>query len=156
MNEVKQKSIEEESVVLERSMESSSESKKGIPAWIEEHKAPLILVGLSAATIIGLILGVKNKDKLAKSWTSLAKNIKTNSMTTISKPNIATATSATETVLQTRPYTLPTKAIDVRGHVRTMAAGRHHSAAKAVEAAELGIDLRPNQTLVDPYMKYAA
>lgn len=29
MNEVKQKSIEEESIALEQSMESSSESKKG-------------------------------------------------------------------------------------------------------------------------------
>lgn len=34
--------------------------------------------------------------------------------------------------------------------------GRHHSAAKALEAAGLGIYLLPNQTLVDAYTKCGA
>ena len=39
---------------------------------------------------------------------------------------------------------------------RTMPIGRHHSAAKALEAAGLGIYLLPNQTLVDAYTKCGA
>ena len=59
-------------------------------------------------------------------------------------------------VLQTRAYTTPTEAFGVSRHIRTMATGKHHSAAKAAEAATLGIDLLPNQTLVGPYTKCAA
>ena len=53
MNEVKQKSIEEESTVLEQNMESSSESKKRVLIWIKEHKAQLILAGVSITAIVG-------------------------------------------------------------------------------------------------------
>ena len=156
MNEVKQKSIEEESIALEQSMESSSESKKGVLVWIKEHKAQLILAGVSITAIVGIIWGVKNKDELTKLWSSLAKSIKMDSVTTTtSMPKIATATPATEAILRKRPYT-STEAFDVRRHIRTMAAGKHHSVAKAAEAAKLGIDLLPNQTLVDPYTKCAA
>ena len=157
MNEVKQKSIEEESIALEQSMESSSESKKGVLVWIKEHKAQLILAGVSITAIVGIIWGVKNKDELTKLWSSLAKSIKMDSVTTTtSMPKMATATPATEAILRKRPYTSPTEAFDVRRHIRTMAAGKHHSVAKAAEAAKLGIDLLPNQTLVDPYTKCAA
>ena len=157
MNEVKQKSIEEESIALEQSMESSSESKKGVLVWIKEHKAQLILAGVSITAIVGIIWGVKNKDELTKLWSSFAKSIKMDSVTTTtSMPKIATATPATEAILRKRPYTSPTEAFDVRRHIRTMAAGKHHSAEKAAEAAKLGIDLLPNQTLVDPYTKCAA
>lgn len=156
MNEVKRKSIEEESIALEQSTESSSESKKGVLVWIKEHKAQLILAGVSITAIVGIIWGAKNKDELTKLWSSLAKSIKMDSATTTSMPKIATATPVTEAILRKRPYTSPTEAFDVRGHIRTMAAGKHHSAAKAAEAAKLGIDLLPNQTLVDPYTKCAA
>ena len=149
MNEVKQKSIEEESIALEQSMESSSESKKGVLVWIKEHKAQLILAGVSITAIVGIIWGVKNKDELTKLWSSLAKSIKMDSVTT-------TTSMPKKAILRKRPYTSPTEAFDVRRHIRTMAAGKHHSAAKAAEAAKLGIDLLPNQTLVDPYTKCAA
>lgn len=157
MNEVKQKSIEEESAVLEQNMESSSESKKRVLIWIKEHKAQLILAGVSITAIVGIIWGVKNKDELTKLWSSFAKSIKMDSVTpTTSMPKIATTTPDTEPISRKRPYTSPTEAFDVRRHVRTMAAGKHHSDAKAAEAAKLGIDLLPNQTLVDPYTKCAA
>ena len=156
MNEVKQKSIEEESTVLEQSMESSSESKKRVLVWIKEHKAQLILAGVSITAILGIIWGVKNKDELTQLWSSLAKSKKMDSVTTTFMPKIATVTPATEAISRKRPYTSPIEAFDVRRHVRTMAAGKHHSATKAAEAAKLGIDLLPNQTLVDPYTKCAA
>lgn len=64
MNEVKQKSIEEESIALEQSMESSSESKKGVLVWIKEHKAQLILAGVSITAIVGIIWESKTKMSL--------------------------------------------------------------------------------------------
>ena len=66
MNEVKQKSIEEESIALEQSMERSSESKKGVLGWIKEHNDQLILTGVSIRAIIGRIWDVKKKDELNK------------------------------------------------------------------------------------------
>ena len=99
MNEVKQKSIEEESTVLEQNRESSSESKKGVVVWIKEHKAQLILAGVSITAIVGIIWGIKNKDELTKLWSSLAKSIKMDSVTTTtSMPKIATAPPATEAI----------------------------------------------------------
>lgn len=41
----------------------------------------------------------------------------------------------------------------VSSHIRTLPQGYHHSAAKAKEAAELGIKLASNQTIVDAYLK---
>ena len=112
---------------------------------------------MSVSQPLLVIWGVKNKDELAELWSSLAKSIKMDSVTTTtSMPKIATATPATEAILRKRPYTSPTEAFDVRRHVRTMAVGKHHSDAKAAEATKLGIDRLPNQTLVDPYTKYAA
>lgn len=100
MNEVKRKSIEEESTVLEQSMESSSESKKGVVVWIKEHKAQLILAGVSITAIVGIVWGVKNKDELTKLWSSLAKSIKMDSVTTTtSMPKIAAETPAIEAIV---------------------------------------------------------
>lgn len=55
-----------------------------------------------------------------------------------------------------RVYTLPQEAFDVSQHIRTLPRNQHHSAKKATEAMSLGIDLLPNQTIVDTYTKYAA
>lgn len=59
-----------------------------------------------------------------------------------------------ETTKKERTYTLPTESYDVNRHVRTMHVNRHHSEEKAEEAKMLGIELLPNQTLVDSYEKY--
>ena len=59
-----------------------------------------------------------------------------------------------ETTKKERTYTLTTESYDVNRHVRTMHVNRHHSEEKAEEAKMLGIELLPNQTLVDSYEKY--
>lgn len=41
----------------------------------------------------------------------------------------------------------------VNTHIRNLPQGQHHSLAKAIEAAEMGIKLAPNQTIVDAYPK---
>lgn len=156
MSENIQKVNTKETVQLEQNVEVIPETKKGLLAWVKSHKTELILAGVSITTIIGVILGLKNKDALAELWATLSKSITKSPMETSVVASAATATPVLETVVSTRAYTPPTEAFDVSRHIRTMAEGWHHSAEKAVEAAALGIELLPNQTLVGPYTKGAA
>lgn len=57
-----------------------------------------------------------------------------------------------ELVVDTRP----SEQTNVRWHLRTLADGWHHSAAKKAEADAMGIVLPPNQTIVDSYSKNVA
>lgn len=157
MSDVKKDLIEEETTTLKQNAENVPESKKGFLMWVKAHKKQLILAGVSITTIVGIILGIKNKDAIEELWTSLAKTVKkVPTSATTSMPVSTVPVTVPEVDLQIRPYTHPTEVFDVSRHVRTMAAGKHHSAAKAAEAAALGIDLLPNQTLVGPYTKCAA
>lgn len=38
------------------------ENKKGFKVWVKEHKKQLIIAGVSAMAVTGIILGYKNKD----------------------------------------------------------------------------------------------
>ena len=64
--------------------------------------------------------------------------------------------SVVEVIEESRTYTLPTDSFEVSQHIRKLSEGRHHSLEKAIEAAALGINLLPNQTIVDAYSKYVA
>ncbi len=133
------------------------ETKNGFIDWVKAHKKQLIAAGVGIISIIGIILGLKNKDALEVLWASLAERIKkVPSAVAEALPATPVVAPVLETVTSTRTYTPPTEAFDVSRHIRTMSAGRHHSAGKAVEAAALGIELLPNQTLVDAYTKGAA
>ena len=59
-------------------------------------------------------------------------------------------------MIPVRLYTSPQETFGVSQHIRNLSGGRHHSIEKAAEAAALGIDLLPHQTLVDTYTKFAA
>ena len=156
MSENNQKVNTEDTVQKDQNVESVPETKKGLLAWVKSHKTELILAGVSITTIIGVILGLKNKDALAELWATLSKSITKAPVETTVAASAATATPVLETMASTRVYTPPTEAFDVSRHIRTMAEGWHHSAEKAAEAAALGIELLPNQTLVGPYTKGAA
>ena len=156
MSENNQKVTTEETVQKGQNVEPIPETKKGLLAWVKSHKTELILAGVSITTIIGVILGLKNKDALAELWAMLSKSITKAPAETAVAASVATAAPALETVASTRAYTPPTEAFDVSRHIRTMAEGWHHSPEKAAEAAALGIELLPNQTLVGPYTKGAA
>ena len=156
MSENNQTVDTDETAQLDQIMESVPKTKKGLLAWVKSHKTELILAGVSITTIIGVIFGLKNKDALVELWTTLSKSITKAPMETAVAVSVATATPVLETVASTRVYTPPTEVFDVCRHVRTMTEGWHHSAEKAAEAAALGIELLPNQTLVGPYTKGAA
>lgn len=110
--------------------------------WVKIHKKQLILAGVGITTIIGMILGIKNKDVLEAFYASLKDDV-------IRDPveiPVAVPIATPEKVIGTRK----------RRHIRTMAVGKHHSEKKAAEAAALGIKLLPNQTLVNAYPEYAS
>ena len=159
MSDVKKELMKEGPVLQEQEIEEIPESKKGLLAWVKLHKNQLVLAGISVTTIVGIIWGIKNKDALAKLWASFAESVKkvpSSSPSSMSTSSVEIPAPIHNAVLQTRAYTPPTEAFGVSRHIRTMATGKHHSAAKAAEAATLGIDLLPNQTLVGPYTKCAA
>lgn len=133
------------------------EKKKSFKAWVIAHKKQLILAGISISVVLGIILGIKNKDSLEKLWAVLKskiQNVPNAEMTVEPASQISTPQLKIVTVPHT--YTRPQEPVNVGLHIRTLTGGRTHSAEKAAEALELGIDLLPNQTLVDPYTKYAA
>lgn len=157
MSDVKKKFIKNETVVLNKDVEVPPETKKSFLVWVKVHKKQLILTGVSITTIVGIILGIKNKYAFAELWASLANSIKEVS---VSKATAITVNqsyvSVPDAFHPVRTYTTSIEAFDVSRHIRTMTADKHHSAAKAAEAAALGITLLPNQTLVKPYTKYVA
>lgn len=61
MSDVKKKFIKNETVVLDKDVEVPPETKKSFLVWVKVHKKQLILTGVSITTIVGIILGIKNK-----------------------------------------------------------------------------------------------
>lgn len=51
------------------------EQKKGFLAWVKAHKKELIIAGISTAALIGIILGIKNRDSIEALWKSLSRAI---------------------------------------------------------------------------------
>ena len=131
------------------------ENQKGFIAWVKAHKKQLIIAGISITAIIGVILGIKNKEALDELWKALKNSLeKTTEIIPDSTPTIQTDLLTLENVIPLRQYSLPHEPVEVVQHIRTLSEGRHHSAKKAAEAAALGITLLQNQTLVDKHTKY--
>ncbi len=133
------------------------EKKAGLIAWIKEHKKQLFLAGISVTAIIGVVIGLKNKDAIMNLWSSLEKSITKVPDKLPESISVVQVTSPTpEDKIPIWSYTAPQEAFNVNQHIRNLSAGKHHSAEKTVEAAALGISLQPNQTIVDSYTKCAA
>lgn len=133
------------------------EKKTGVISWIKVHKKQLLLAGISITAVIGVIIGLKNKEAIMDLWDSLQRSLKKYPGGQMTPLYSAEATpSAVEEAISIRSYTSPQKAFDVNQHIRNLSGGRHHSAEKAAEATALGIVLLPHQTIVDTYTKYAA
>lgn len=125
--------------------------------WVKDHKKQLLIAGISVTAVIGIIIGLKNKEAIKELWENLENSL---SKTTEKLPEsitiVKTDPQVIEEVIPVRLYTSPQETFDVSQHIRNLSGGRHHSIEKAVEAAALGIDLLPHQTLVDTYTKFAA
>ena len=133
------------------------EKQSDFIAWIKAHKKQLVFSGVSVVTIIGVIIGLKNKDAIVSLWKSLEKRIMNVPDYSPEPLNVDQATTLTsEDIIPVRPYSRPTKAFKVSAHIRNLSSGRRHSEEKEMEAAALGIKLLPNQTFVDGYVKCAS
>ena len=134
------------------------EQEEGLWAWVKEHKKPIICTAIGITAVLGIICGIRNK-KMAEELFAVSEVAVKRESRNITGPIPAAQliTPAAEELLESkRPYTKPTESFDVTGHIREMAEWKHHSEAKAAQAAALGIALKPNQTIVDSYPKYAA
>lgn len=136
------------------------EEKKRLIAWVRAHKEQLLFAaGISIVALIGLIIGLKNREAVMALWRCLEKSIKKTPQKLPGKvkaERLAAVSTEVEDAVLKRSYTAPQMPFEVRQYVRTMSGGRHHSARKAAEAMAMGIELLPNQTLVDAYIKNAA
>lgn len=131
--------------------------KKKFIVWIKDHRKQLLVAGISVTAILGVIIGLKNKEAILYLQTSLEKSITKMHEKLPESMNVSKETPpALEKAFLLRPYTSPQEAFDVSQHIRNLSGGRHHSAEKAAEAAAMGICLLPNQTIVDTYTKRAA
>lgn len=124
--------------------------------WIKAHKKQLLIAEISVTAIIGIIIGLKNKEAIRELWEVLENSLsKTPEKLPESITIVQTAPPVIEEVIPVRLYTSPQEPFDVSQHIRNLSGGRHHSIEKAAEAVALGIDLLPHQTLVDTYTKCA-
>lgn len=125
--------------------------------WVKDHKKQLLIAGISVTAVIGIIIGLKNKEAIKELWENLENSL---SKTTEKLPEsitiVKTDPQLIEEVIPVRLYTSPQETFGVSQHIRNLSGGRHHSIEKAAEAAALGMDLLPHQTLVDTYTKFAA
>lgn len=138
-----------------RRLKNVEEKNKDFLSWVKEHKKQLIFGGLSITAIMGIALGLKNKDAITELWLELDKTIKkgskriTEEISAVQVANMSSGTGVSSYVILHEP-------VDVKQHLRMLPDGKRHSVEKAIEAESLGIILLPNQTLVDSYTKWAA
>ena len=131
------------------------EQKHKLWLWVKAHKKQLLIAGISITAIAAILLGIKKREALTSLWKELNAKIDKAPALGMEEPIVMISDSITESVNSTRGYTLPTTPVNVEWHLRNLSGGRQHSAAKAAEAVQLGIELLPNQTIVDSYTKYA-
>ncbi len=140
------------------------EQKKGFLAWVKKPRKELIIAGISATALIGIIICLKNRDSIEALWKSLIGAIEKSpteapkiSQTTIEKIAQSSVTvtdviNPTEIVVTntTRTFQDP---FEVSDHIRNLHEGWRASAKKITEAEVMGIILQPGQTLVDAHIK---
>ena len=140
------------------------EQKKGFLAWVKKHRKELIIAGISATALIGVIICIKNRDSIDALWKSLIGVIEKSpteapkiSQATIEK--IAQSSVTVTDVINPIELRVINTAInyqnpfEVSDHIRNLHEGWRASAKKIREAEAMGIILQPGQTLVDAYMK---
>ena len=91
--------------------------------WVKVHKKELIFTGISIASLIGITIGIKNRDSIKELWAVLQKNIlKVSADTTVIKVT-ENSIPIIQSVSTTDIISLPVSSeyrteFDVTGHVR--------------------------------------
>lgn len=131
--------------------EETQEEQKTLIQWIREHKKEIAIAGISITAMVGLVLGIKNKEVMEALWNAL-KNTDSKIPIKTETPRITEKVSNIESVVipMHREYKEP---FDVSSHIRNLHEGWKASPEKLERAAAYGIDLLPGQTLVESYTK---
>ena len=132
--------------------EELRKEKDRFTEWVKRNKWKLIISGISAIAVIGLILGIKNRKEIACLWDSLIQRMKDIDkdclkLTVVENVDSTVITDTVDVGLE-RVSKAPHKVIT---HIRNLPEGWRPSQLKLDEAAERGIALVGNQTLVDAY-----
>lgn len=135
--------------------------KKGLITWVKAHAKELIIAGVSLATIIAIILEIKNKDVLLDLWSTLKESAMKLSVPVRNMPDVVPDSPTVSTIeVDKIPVIEATEggrtlqySFDVSRHIRNLHPGWKASPEKISEAEMLGITLLPGQTLVDGYTK---
>lgn len=132
------------------------QEKKKAVQWIKEHKKELILAGISVGTLILLILGIQNREKLISVWDSFKGTIQPLSLQSKDTAITSSMEVSTEQILKyagavdSCPERTPFR---VCGHIRNLPDGCHASSQKIESALKYNIVLLDGQTWVDSYLK---
>lgn len=103
------------------------ENKKGFKVWVKEHKKQLIIAGVGAMAVTGIILGYKNKDFIIEKLPQFKGTNNQSKVTVLETTtertvveSITEKITVAESTVNTRSYTTPQKPFDVRMHIRTL------------------------------------
>jgi len=128
--------------------------KRSIICWIKAHKKQLIIAGFSIATLIALVLALKNRESIKALLESLQKAVESPaSQATPSQLSVTPKMDTPDIVAKLSDD--PTIQSEVRRHIRTLHEGWHASPEKIATALENNIILKEGQTWVDSYIKGA-
>ena len=128
-----------------------------VQKWISEHKKSIAIGSLSVFGIITIAAIITHPEEAKEMLASL--ELLTGKASDLSERSLSTALipEKTESVLlNTAPRThsyLNSEPFEVCGHVRSLPEGRHASSEAIAKAVSKGIELLPNQTYVQDYMK---
>ena len=126
--------------------------KKTFVDWVKEHKKELIIAGVSIATIIAIIIGVKNHEAIEETWSSIRKRIEKKADVVLVTNTVTMAeVTPVKDVVKSNIVTVDRGPHDVAQHLRNLPEGWKASAEKIATAAEHGYDLLPGQTWVEAY-----
>ncbi len=141
---------------------SETEKEKGtFIKWVKAHKKGLIFAGISIASLISIILAIKNKDSIEELWAALQKSVATKVPGDKAVVKVTeNAIPVVEIVSTTDIILLPVHseyrvAFGVTDHIRNLHEGWNASPEKIAAAAAHGIELLPGQTWVENYTKGA-
>lgn len=125
-------------------------------AWIKEHKVQLFLAGISITATLMMCLRAQDQEVIDNVWRKLKESINLKRGTMLEGNSLSEISNVPiELDSVQRVYTRSCLPFEVHQHIRNLPEGRHHSMEKAMEAAELGISLLPDQTIVDSYTRYS-
>ena len=138
--------------------------KNRLLEWVKAHKKELIIGGVSASVLVGIILGIRNNGSIEALRESLNNNIEKvpikipEALQAVPDKVIHTKAMVTDIIQPTETLSIRSSnaiqnTFEVSDHIRNLHEGWYASAEKIAIAAEHGYDLKPGQTWVDMYTK---